>query len=441
LGLVSGVLLKGWDRKVFPFCISAGNEAAKPFAIIVPVQYFADAMTNWFRKNRVSLLGLLTVLLLFLVNRLLPNDPPGQYHPWTKLSGFLQYFLLVFLFMRWSLRGKRIILFNLGLFAGLIAAVELTFFFIMGMPQPLPRKFKLPDLKPDHIASHLGNVPNANKVMERHKVVKGDTVFKVGYTIDEYCRRSTPGFDSSRSQYAMFFGCSVGFGYGLEDNQTLSYHFQENMDMNAYNYCYMGWGTNHMLARLQHKNLSEEVREKDGVAIYVFIGAHFRRNIGDMNIYNLWGYRMPHYRYDGDGNVVRDGNFQTGRPILNRIYAELYRSSFFRYFDINLPFSLSRRHLELTSDIIVQSRREYEAQFGNDRFFVLLHPMSWIGFDQEDIDEFKEILKEKNLPYFDYTDYELSQSRRLVGDAHPNETTYMEVARRLSKEDELINGR
>jgi hypothetical protein len=396
-------------------------------------------MNERLRKYRVSLIGAALVLVLLLVNAMLPSDPPNRFHPFPALSGFLQVFVLVFLFLRWSVKRKKVLLFNVGLFLGLAIAAEFTCFLLLDLPAPVHKEFKLPQTKPDHIATHLGQVPNANKTKQGIKVVRGDTVFNVDYTIDQYSRRQTPGFDSSRSRYALFFGCSVCFGFGLEDDQTLPFHFQQATGHNAYNYGYPGYGSHHMLARFDHKNLSEQVQEKDGIGIYVFIGAHVRRNIGDMKVYNSWGHTMPYYHYDSDGKVVRDGNFYTGRSFTNWLYVRLDRSSFMRYFDIGMPFWLRRKHLELTADMILESKARYQEQFGNDKFYVLIHPMSYIGFTPENQATLRELLDERGIQYFDCTDQiELDIDHRLKGDPHPNERTYREVSALLAKDLGLL---
>lgn len=389
-------------------------------------------------KYRVSLIGATLVLLLLAINAILPADPPDRFHPFPAVSGFLQVFLLLFLFMRWSVKRKKILLFNLGLFAALLVGAEFTCFLLLDLPPPIRKEFKLPKTKPDQIASHLGVVPYAGKVTKGIKVVRGDTVFNVDYTIDKHNRRQTPGYDSSRSQYALFFGCSVCFGFGLEDDQTLPYHFQEKSGYNAYNYSYSGYGTHHMLARFDYKDLSTEVPEKEGIGIYVFVGAHVRRNIADMKVYNSWGHTMPYYHRSSDGKLVREGNFYTGRPWTNWLYVQFNRSSFMRYFDIGMPFSLGKSHLELTADMIAESKNRYQEQFGNDRFYVLIHPMSYIGFTPENQETLQEILRERGIQYFDYTPLiELDEDHRLHGDPHPNERTYREITDLLVKDLQL----
>src|SRR5690606_27914837 len=139
------------------------------------------------------------------------------------------------------------------------------------------------------------------------------------YHIDSYNKRITPDFDSTKSEYALFFGCSIGFGYGLDDNQTLPYFVQKQSGANAYNFCVSGTGTNHMLAQLQARDLSKQVREKEGTAYYIFFWDHIRRSIGSMNRYAQWLHYTPYYQFEGK-KLVRNKMFTNGRPCISYLY-------------------------------------------------------------------------------------------------------------------------
>ena len=123
---------------------------------------------------------------------------------------------------------------------------------------------------------HIGTVPYGDSIYHDFKIQNADTIFNVHYSFDKNCTRITPDFDSTRTKYALFFGCSLAFGYGLNDNQTLPYFFQQiSNQYNAYNYAYEGYGTNQMLARLEYQDLSKQVKGKDGISfLYLFLGPY-----------------------------------------------------------------------------------------------------------------------------------------------------------------------
>ena len=279
-----------------------------------------------------------------------------------------------------------------------------------------------------------------NDTFHDTRMFEGDTMFSVDYIIDDHHRRVTPGQDSQKTKYAAFFGCSVCYGFGVKGDQTLAYHVQENScDLNSYNFGYNGWGMHHMLARFDHENLAETVDEEDGVGIYVMLWSHIRRAIGDMRIYTGWGHQMPHYTIEG-GKLVRRGNFKDGRFWKSSFYTLINSSFAARYFDVNLPAETSEEDYLLAAEIILQAKRHYIQQFGNNRFYVLMHPILWDEFTVERKLEFLRILEEKGIEYLDYSDaYPIDNDHKIVGDGHPNSFAYNKISNLLI-EDLGLNG-
>ena len=391
-------------------------------------------LRTYIRPYKYTWIALLAATALYVLQAFMERNARVANHPWTELFHFIAIGVFLYLPTYHLIRRKKVILGNIAVLVLLLWVLEFTCFLLMGAP-PRPYKVFKKDPKKRSLRHDLGMLPKKNKPMDRHKVVRGDTVFKVRYNIDKHSRRVVPGYDSTRSKYALFFGCSVGFGFGLEDHQNLPAWYQKlSRSYNCYNYSFIGWGTQHMLARMEWEDLSKQVREKDGVAYYVFIAPHVRRAIGDMNIYNRWGYVMPHYTYK-DGELVRDGNFHSGRPLRNWFYRKLYRSYIVRYFDIRYPLAIAESHLRLTADIIAKSAKTYRQQFGNDNFYVLLHPTTFSELTIPNKDRLVELLRERGIKCLDYSEtIKLDKAHRLVGDPHPNERTYREVAELLVRD-------
>ena len=78
------------------------------------------------------------------------------------------------------------------------------------------------------------------------------------------------------------------FGLGVNDNETMPFyvaHFASHY--RPYNYGVSGYGPHNMLAQLQRGNLTKEINENHGIAIYTFIDHHIDRAIRTMRVYNL----------------------------------------------------------------------------------------------------------------------------------------------------------
>lgn len=360
------------------------------------------------------------------------------YHVIITLANFALVFTVLFYATKFLIQKKKIILVNVAILLLLVFLGELTCYFVLGMPYKQQKNYESPKLEADHIGKHLGHVPWADSVWHDVKIVDDNTIFDTYYTVDSLNRRVTSGYDSSKDKYAVFFGCSIGYGFGLKDNQTIPYYVQQNtLSYNSYNYAFTGWGMHHMLARMEHKDLSKEIKEKEGVGVYIFLWSHIRRAIGDMRIYTGWGHTMPYY-YLADGEVIRDGNFAEGRWLTSRFYEYLEKSYVWDYFQVNLPTETREDHMILAAEIIKKAKNTYEKQFSNDNFYVVIHPTDWTEFTPEKNEQFKEILKERGIDYLDYSQkIILDNEHIIVGDGHPNEKSNQKFAKLLIKDLKL----
>lgn len=390
-------------------------------------------MMRWLRR----LVFVMPLLAIAGFEHLLQQHLQYNYANWhvaITLVQFLLYFTAVGVLMAIFIKRKWNGLFSVSIFLALYLVIDLVFYFLLGMP-PARQQFYLQSNGPGHISYDVGIVPFPNDTFHDAKVIDSDTIFSVDYTIDEYHRRVTPGHDPVRSKFAAFFGCSVCFGYGVEDNETLSYFLQKNAcGINAYNFGYNGWGMHHMLARFDHENLAQTVAEKDGIAVYVFLWSHIRRAIGDMRIYTGWGHQMPHYTLE-NGELVRRGNFKDGRFWKSSFYTLVNSSFAARYFNVNLPMETDEQDYRLAVEIIAEAKNRYIEQFGNDRFVVLIHPLLWDEFTEQHKLEFLSILDEKGIEYLDYANaYPIDNDHKIVGDGHPNAFAYDKISKLIIKD-------
>ncbi|MGV3611150.1 MAG: hypothetical protein ACO1N0_09390 [Fluviicola sp.] len=348
---------------------------------------------------------------------------------WLRLWKYLTFLTILTCLYLLFLKGKRIILANLILVGLLLVILETTLFFVLGMPSAYQKDFStrfLPD-----IVHQVGAAYEPDSVYRDVKVVGHDTVFDVHYSIDGMNKRITPGFDSSKTDYALFFGCSIGFGFGLEDNQTLPYYLQQQAtSTNSYNFCISSTGTNHMLAQFQYRDLSKQVAEKDGCCYYIFFWDHIFRAIGTMHRYTEWLYPAPYYEMK-DGKLIRNKSFRDGRPFVSGMYERLYQTNIVKYFEVDLPLKLNDSHFDLVTEMILETKKEYEKQFGNDRFYLVFYP-NYGDYSAEEMRIFKSYLAKKKIKFIDLSHTIKYQGKyTLGGDAHPNAGTNKLMAKYL----------
>ncbi|HRG38672.1 MAG TPA: hypothetical protein PK289_09085 [Bacteroidia bacterium] len=383
-----------------------------------------------FKKHPVLFSLIIVGVVLWFIYKVIYNSTDYDVTGGIRLLGYVSFFIFFIGLLGVLFSYKRTIPANIVLTLFLVFCIELTCFFLLGMPTYHKKNFDFPELPEDHIANNIGNVPWADSVHTSILVNGNDTVYNVKQTIDTFCKRSTPGHDSAKHKYALFFGCSVAFGTGLNDYQTMAYNFQQDSkEYNTYNYGIPGHGTNHMLARLQFKNLTPQVKEKDGIGLYIFLWDHINRSIGTMDRYCDWLSNAPYYEME-DGQLVRNKMFYDGRYFQSKFYEWVYQTNIIKYFKIDFPVKIKERHYDLVTEMIKEAKNEYQKQFGNDRFYCVLFPY-WVGTTPKDLPIFIEYLKKKNIAYIDLTDYRFTAESTLGGDPHPNANTSAELSKIL----------
>ena len=152
-----------------------------------------------------------------------------------------------------------------------------------------------------------------------------DLVYDAVYTTDQFSRRVTPlKKKPSQNKFLALLGCSVTFGLGLNDNQTLSYYIaQKSSDFYPYNYGVPGTSVNTALSIAEQPEFAAEIPESVGVFVYVYIEDHVVRASGIMPSLG-WMLLGPYYDFDHDGRPVRNGFWQTARPYYSQFVKTIY---------------------------------------------------------------------------------------------------------------------
>jgi hypothetical protein len=278
----------------------------------------------------------------------------------------------------------------------------------------------------------LGYKPKASTEISSIVLKDKKTIYDVIYTIDMYHRRYSPvTHQEKRKQFALFFGCSYTFGEGVENNETFPYYFSEfSLEYMPYNYSFHGYGPQEMLAKLQDDSIKTELKESQGIAIYLYLpNAHEQRAIGSMKVFNAWGKNMPFYTINSHHNLIRNGSFLSGRPVISYVYHLLGQSYFIKYFDIQFPTQITDTHYRLTAKIIEEARNEFNKKFVNGHFYVVIYP-------NKTSNNIIPYFQKARIPYFDYShlfDSSLEQYH-IMGDGHPSPEAYRILAKKLSED-------
>lgn len=378
-------------------------------------------MKAFLKKYKATILLALGSFLIWFVSRFMQlntNDQEAtirvlQYFAW--ISGFIALGSIAII-------HKKPTVFSIILFPILIFCVDLVYYFMDGCPVVYEGQFEHDEYFDTGRPTYLGWVPAVNTVTEQLLVIDGDTSFHNVANIDEYQRRVVPeSWDTiPNDKHALWFGCSVGFGYGLPDTSTMPYLFQlKEQEYTSYCYASNGFGTNQMLSRLQHEDLTEQVKEGSGYGFYIFNWGHIARNIADYHCYTEWCRYSPYYDIN-DESFEFKGSFQEGRS-LSWWYEILYECAFVRYYGLNFPNELKEEHLDFTVRMVKRSQELYNEQFPDGEFYLVMHPGGFHEMHDLHWERFKELLEEHEVQYvFLYDLYPQTSEYLLVGDPHPN---------------------
>jgi len=285
----------------------------------------------------------------------------------------------------------------------------------------------------------LLGVKPAPSITARHaRFLHGQPVFDANYTFDAHSRRVVPEQSAPPEKTLLFFGCSITFGTGVEDSETLpAQTVAAAPGWRAFNYAFQGYGPQQMLAKLEDGKIAEEIGGPADLGVYVVIPDHARRAIGAKKVVCQWAYGAdyPYYDYDGQGNLRHFGSFATGRPWRQRFYQLLHREQCLRYFEVEWPPWINTDHLDLTAEIIEASAQEFSRQFPAGRFYVLLFPGD-VRYSETSLSARTLIpfLEARGIPYVDYSDAfpMYSAQYAIPGDGHPTPAAYREIARRIA---------
>ena len=275
----------------------------------------------------------------------------------------------------------------------------------------------------------LGYKPAENLEIVSRMMREGEEVYSAWYTTSENGWRVTP-FDETlpRDQFLLFFGDSITFGLGVDDDQTLpSWAAGLALDFEPYNFGFSGYGPEQMVALLENGVIEPIVEQETGIAIYTYIDEHIARAIGSVQVFNQWGRLMPYYYLDEDGALVRDGNFSTGRPFLSALYLLIGKSQVVHFLGLDFP-AVRDRHVELVAGMIESSRDMLKDRYEDVAFYVLFYP----GYS-ETAPDLIPYLETAGINYLDYGDLlHLEQPGMWIEyDGHPTGEAYEIVAEKL----------
>jgi hypothetical protein len=213
----------------------------------------------------------------------------------------------------------------------------------------------------------LGYAPAPGVRVTAKKTLGKQLVYDATYTISDQGVRLTKG--DARGDTWFFMGCSLTFGAGVNDDETLPAYFSAQLGYraNVVNLGFDGYGPHQMLRSLETDRLRPLLHGRVRQVIYQGIWIHPWRAGG----HDAWDLHGPFYALSGDG-------ISYAGPFHDRFTAftlkVLSKSSFFQFV---LDRTLYR--VDLSEDDIERYARilERSAQLAREKFGSGLTVLYW----------------------------------------------------------------
>ncbi len=201
----------------------------------------------------------------------------------------------------------------------------------------------------------------------------GELLYQSRYRIGKNGLRISPPDAGGRDiPCILFFGGSMTFGVGVDDENAVHYRVGVLTEgrYRTYNFGLNGYGTHQMLAALESGMVEDVVDCRPEYVFYQAIPHHAIRASGRAR----WDKRGPRYVLDGAGRAVRQGNFNDTGALQDtfgsrRIRNQLDKSFLYRRL---VKERIWNSDLDLMAAIIKESRRVVSDRYPDAAFHVVL---------------------------------------------------------------------
>jgi hypothetical protein len=282
----------------------------------------------------------------------------------------------------------------------------------------------------------LGYAPIKRGPITAKKYQGTAVVYDVTYNLGAHgLRRSSPDGVMQAQPCVVFFGDSLTFGEGVEDDEAMPYLVSHLTKAKVYNFGFHGYGPHQMLAALEHGLVQTIVECTPRLAIYQAFVGHVARAAG----LAAWDRHGPKYLLLSDGTLTDDGHFDDHTAVpsaaqhatfMLRVEAQLKKSFIYKKYLENYQRRLTEQDVKLFLAIMDASRRKFITTYPGSAF----HAILW-DYNPND-PSYKmmvEGLRTKEFPLHFISSilpqFSNQPSRyQIIHDGHPNALAYRYIA-------------
>lgn len=265
-------------------------------------------------------------------------------------------------------------------------------------------------------------------------------LFDATYGIDRWGRRQNPRNTEEAKKSLAIFGCSMVFGSGLSDEETLASKLSENLNQTfVTTYAFPGDGPQNVLINLLKRDFEKELPITPATFIYIALvdsaSGHPERFTGSVLIDDVWSDELPFIAFDSNETaILTDRSILKNMDGWQRLRHKVLSSSFIRPM-LKKPWTenligVSQEKTKMRFIKAVVAMEKISKSKGH-HFHLVFHPMSASEIVSEYISLFQNI-----------TDVSIIQTRGayyhrpkylIPYDRHPTEEFNREFAKELAQ--------
>ncbi|UCB55971.1 MAG: hypothetical protein JSW45_05440 [Thiotrichales bacterium] len=277
----------------------------------------------------------------------------------------------------------------------------------------------------------LGYGPAKDHVVTSEKYYGNDLIYSVQYAIDGNGLRVAPPSKKPVVGCVLFFGGSVTFGEGVEDDQAMPYQVGILTDnrYQIYNFAFHGYGPHQMLVALESGRVDEITECMPSHVIYQAIISHVERAAGRA----IWDKQGPRYILNQGGGVKLAGRFN------DAAFDPLWKGWLGRWLTYDTLFGRQRtasaEEVRLYAEIINAARMFTKQHYPGSGFHLLI----WDNDELASHDQVMEALQAKDLQLHRISDVlpgylvDKAQFELSIYDHHPAATTHKAIAQYVAQ--------
>jgi len=254
-------------------------------------------------------------------------------------------------------------------------------------------------------------------------------LFDAVYHLDASGYRVVPQEELSKQMHLATFGCSFMFGEGVNDTETLPAQLacqQPQVDVSCFA---MPGYSPAQVPLLFGTGAIDQLTERDGAALYLFIPDHVNRVIAARRRALRRTTMLPAFQLDMHGAPQYLGLFTDRYPTRIAINETVLALNASRWMGLNSIVPPRMEHMELCVALLDLARREYQTRYPGNEFYVLLDPSCHInGFDLATLCDYMDARKLRWLDPGQLYGAEATGRFYFEGDGHPTPEAHARMA-------------